>query len=71
MILGKYKYNMKTFTEFLNERLYGFGTRNSISQVVKVVKPANPARLTPQNFHVKNTFPNLQIGDKKSGVVGK
>lgn len=48
---------MKTFLEFLNEMLYGFGTRNSPKHLVKAVKPAKP---------VMNVNPNPDI--KKHGL---
>jgi hypothetical protein len=69
------KYNMRTFTQFLNEKeklvkLYGLGTGHSPGKAFGAVGPAKPGKPVYTGLNVSTIFPVPRGGKPKSGVIG-
>lgn len=67
---------MKTFSQFIDEqekrvKLYGLNTGHSPGSLVKVVKPAKPAKLVYNGLNVNKIYPVPRCGKIKSGIIGK
>jgi hypothetical protein len=67
---------MMTFLQFLDEqekrvKLFGMGTNHAPNKLVRLVKPATPAKPVYTGMAVHQAFPVPRVGKPVAGIVMK